>query len=88
MNASSRVDTANHIQQAKFSHFAVCLMTCSPKCKKTFPSFFSILSWSLLRSSWYCCCLIFVTIYSASCEGKQCREVTFPASPDNQRAAL
>lgn len=29
-----------------------------------------MLSWSLLRSSWYCCCLIFVTMYSASCEGK------------------
>lgn len=71
-------------------HFDVHLL---PKCKKTFPSFLSMLSWSLLRSSWYCCCLIFDTMYSASCEGKQCKEVTFlplkckkikAATPENQ----
>lgn len=55
------------------------VLNSSPKCKKTFPSFFSMLSWSLLRSSWYCCCLIFPTMYSASCEGKQNEEVTFLA---------
>lgn len=50
----------------------------SPKCRKTFPSFLSMLSWSLLRRSWYCCCLIFATIYSASCERKVHRNVTQP----------
>lgn len=50
----------------------------SPKCRKTFPSFLSMLSWSLLRSSWYCCCLIFATTYSASCERKVHRNVTQP----------
>lgn len=52
----------------------------SPKCKKTFSSFLSMLSWSLLRSSWYCCCLILATMYSASCKGKQ------QLRPDNQPA--
>lgn len=51
----------------------------SPKCKKTFSSFLSILSWSLVRSSWYCCCLIFDTMCSASCKGKQSKELR----PDN-----
>lgn len=46
-----------------------------PKCRKTFPSFFSVVSWSLPRSSWNCCCLIFVNMYSASCQRKQRRVV-------------
>lgn len=53
-----------------------------PKCRKIFPSFLSMLSWSLLRSSWYCCCLILVTMYSASCKGKRCKVVT--QTPDYQ----
>lgn len=55
----------------------------SPKCRKTFPSFLSMLSWSLVRRSWYCCCLIFATTYSASCERKVHRNVTQPTDSEH-----
>lgn len=48
----------------------------SPKCRKTLPSFLAMFSWSLPRRSLYCCCLIFVTMYSASCREGACKEVT------------
>ena len=65
MQWSEGISTVVMVTDDTWMHERACLD--SQKCRKTLPSSRSMFSWSLPSSSWYCCCLILDTMFSASC---------------------